>query len=139
MDAVRARFGALEWLVAAAVLFAALAAGSVIVRDLRAVTPPDRDAHPTVSALLPTSVPGRAISVPMLLLQDDKEVRLGDTEASVAALLGRSAETGIEYVDRTSAGDRITRFYEHLGRRFVLVFEPSQSSGDARVGAIYVQ
>ena len=139
MDAVRARFGALEWLVAAAVLVAALGGASVIVRDLRAVVPPDGARRPAMPDLSPVSLPGPATSVPMVLLQDGKEVRLGDSEASVASLLGRSAETGQEYVDRTETGDRVMRFYEHLGRRFVLVFLMSEPGSANRVAAIYLQ
>lgn len=140
MDALRARFGsAIEWVVAAAFLVATLVVGSLIVRELRAVTnaapQPVAAAQP---ATLPASVPARAISVPVLLLLDGKEVRVGDTAARIAELLGRGAELGTQAVDRGAIGDRLTRFYEYGGTRFILVFEPFERRGEPRVAAIYL-
>ena len=34
-------------------------------------------------------------------------------------------------------GERLTRFYEHAGTRFVLVFEPFERKGEPKVAAIY--
>jgi hypothetical protein len=141
MDALRTRFGsAFEWILAAAFLFATLAVGSMIVRELQAVpnTPPSviRDAGPTA---VPAGVPLRAISVPMLVLLDGKEVRVGDTMVSIASLLGRAAETGEEHLDRGQFGERLTRYYEHAGTRFILVFDRLERTADARVAAIYIQ
>ena len=34
--------------------------------------------------------------------------------------------------------ERLTRFYEYSGSRFVVVFEPFERNGEARVSAIYV-
>jgi hypothetical protein len=75
----------------------------------------------------------------MLLLADGKEVRVGDTLPAIAARLGRQAEMGSQSVDRTPQGERLTRFYEHGGTRFVLVFEPFESGGEPTVAAIYLQ
>jgi hypothetical protein len=141
MDALKTRFGsAFEWIVAAAFLLATLAVGSLIVREVRAVpeAAPVRadDASP---AAVPAGVPLRAISVPMLLLLDGKEVRIGDSMAAVASLLGRAGETGVEHVDRGQLGERLTRFYEHAGTKFILVFERLERTADARVVAIYLQ
>ena len=60
--------------------------------------------------LLPVAVPARAISVPVLLLLDGKEVRVGDPVDAVARTLGRGAEVGRQLVDRGALGDRLTRF-----------------------------
>ena len=137
MDAIRARLGsALEWAVAAACLLVILIVGAFIARELRAVS---SDTAPLGQAIeptaLPASVPARAISVPVLLLLDGKEVRVGDTATHVAALLGRAAEVGKQEVDGGSSGEQLTRFYEHAGTQFILVFE---RSGELRVSAIYL-
>lgn len=138
---VRARLGsALEWLVAAAFLLATIAVASLIVRELR--TAP-RATNPLAQELqgtaIPSAVPARAISVPVLLLLDGREVRVGDTVDSVSRSLGRAAEIGTQTVDRGALGERLTRFYEHNGTRFVLVFEPFERNGTLRVAGIYLQ
>ena len=35
-------------------------------------------------------------------------------------------------------GERLTRFYEYSGSRFILVFEPFERNGEVRVAAIYL-
>jgi hypothetical protein len=88
---------------------------------------------------MPAIITGRAVAVPILVLLDGKEVRLGDSERRVAALLGRSAETGAQQVDRRGVRELITRFYEYAGTRFVLVFERTGAQADTTVAAIFVQ
>ncbi len=136
---VRARLGSvLEWIVAAVFLAASIVVATLIVRELR--TAPRAAAVPErpVSAL-PAGVPTRAISVPVLLLLDGKEVRVGDPVERVARTLGRSAEVGTQLADRGALGERLTRFYEYNGTRFVLVFEPFERNGELRVAGIYLQ
>ena len=41
-------------------------------------------------------------------------------------------------MDRGSLGERLTRFYEYAGARFILVFEPFERNGEMRVAAIYL-
>jgi hypothetical protein len=123
---VRARLGsALEWFVAALFLIATIAVALLIARELR-VSTPVAQAAPETDTVLPVAVPARAISVPVLLLLDGKEVRVG-------------AEVGRQQVDRGALGDRLTRFYEYRGTRFVLVFEPFERNGTMRVAGIYLQ
>ena len=144
MDAIRSRsrLGPIfEWIVAAGFLLATLAVGSLIVPELRAAravagTPVQQAAEPST---LPPTISTRAISVPVLLLLDGKQLRLGDTLEQVAGLLGRAAEGGKQEVSRAVLGDRLTRHYDHAGTRFVLVFEPFEQNGRARVAAIYIQ
>ena len=42
-------------------------------------------------------------------------------------------------LERGPNGERVTRFYERAGTRFVLVFEPFERNAEARVAAIYLQ
>ena len=77
--------------------------------------------------------------MPVLLLLDGKAVRIGQSVDHVSRELGRSAEVGRQLSDRGALGERLTRFYEHNGTRFVLVFEPFERNGDLRVAGIYLQ
>ena len=140
MDATRARVTALfEWLVAAAGIIAVLAIGSVLVRNLRtvtAVTPviANEEAIPDP----PSSVPARSVAVPVVLLADGAELRVGDTAEVVAMRLRPDAEVAPATIDRTPSGDRVTRFYAQNGQRFAVVLQPLAGDGRVRVAAIYV-
>jgi hypothetical protein len=145
MDALRSRRSyriapVLEWLLAAGFLVCLLAAGALVVRELRATPMPPLSAPVArmLATSVPPAVPSRAVSVPVLPFQDGKEVRVGDSVAAVATALGRSAEVGRQEVDRGSLGERLTRFYEYGGTRFILVFEPFERNGEVRLAAIYL-
>jgi len=145
MDVVRAshrlRVAPLvEWLVAAAFLFATVAVASLVVRELRGPARLSVSAAPArpLVASVPPAVPARAVSVPILPFIDGKEIRIGETAFDVAARLGRAAEIGRQEVDRGTLGERLTRFYEYGGSKFILVFEPFERNGEARVSAIYL-
>jgi hypothetical protein len=128
-----------EWVVAALFLIATLAVGSMIMRQLRPA--PSLQSAPAARPLvasIPSAVPPRAVSVPVLPFLDGKEIRIGETVSAVAARLGRAAESGRQEVDRGSLGERLTRFYEYAGSRFILVFEPFERNGEVRVAAIYL-
>ena len=145
MDAlhVRPRFRlapVFEWVVAALFLIATLAVGSMILRELSPSQPVPGAApaaRPLVASI-PAAVPQRAVSVPLLPFLDGKEIRIGESVSAVAARLGRAAESGRQEIDRGSLGERLTRFYEYAGSRFILVFEPFERNGEARVAAIYL-
>jgi hypothetical protein len=141
MDATRARFGSLlEWILAAVCIVAILAIGSIAVREFRsvaAVTPVI--AHEAALPDPPAAVPSRAISVPMLLLTNGVELRVGDPAAEVVRRLGRQAEVAAPSIDRSAAGERVTRFYEQGGTRFVVVLEPFADDAQVRVAGIYLQ
>jgi len=144
MDALRARkrlrlAPVFEWVVAALFLLATVFVGSMILRELRPTpTPNVTPAARPIVASVPAAVPPRAVSVPVLPFLDGKEVRVGETVSTVAARLGRAAESGRQEIDRGSLGERLTRFYEYAGSRFILVFEPFERNGEARVAAIYL-
>jgi hypothetical protein len=145
MDALRVRprfrlAPVFEWVVAALFLIATLAVGSMILREL-SPSQPVRGAAPAARPLvasIPAGVPQRAVSVPLLPFLDGKEIRIGESVSAVAARLGRAAESGRQEIDRGSLGERLTRFYEYAGSRFILVFEPFERNGEARVAAIYL-
>ena len=129
-----------EWLIAAGFLCATVGVASLVVRGLQgpaAISAETPAARPLV-APMPSAVPARAVSVPVLPFIDGKEIRIGATAAAVALDLGRAAESGRQEVDRGTLGERMTRFYEYAGSRFILVFEPFERNGEARVAAIYL-
>ena len=131
--------GLLEWIVAVAGIVAVLAIGSVLVRDLRtvsAVTPVI--AHEETLPDPPATVPARSVSVPVLLLSDGAELRVGDTAAELTRRLGSGAEVAPATIDRIPSGDRVTRFYAQGGQRFAVVLEPLASDGQMRIAAIYL-
>ena len=145
MDAVRlsGRFRlapVVEWLIAVAFLCATVAVASLVVRELQGpvrVRAETGIARPLVASI-PAAVPARVVSVPMLPFLDGKEIRVGETAAAVAARLGRAAENGRQDIDRGTVGERLTRFYEYAGSKFIVVFEPFERNGEARVAAIYL-
>jgi hypothetical protein len=130
----------MEWLLAVAFLSAVVAIAGAVVDDLRAAplqTPVAPRAR-ALAATIPPAVPSRAVSVPILPFQDGKEVKVGDSVSAVALALGRAAEVGRQEVDRVPFGERLTRFYEYGGTRFILVFEPLERNAEARLAAIYL-
>jgi hypothetical protein len=78
------------------------------------------------------------VSVPVIPFIDGQEVRVGETMTAVAERLGRAAEVGRQEVDRGTFGERLTRFYDYAGSRFILVFEPAEQNGELRVSGIYL-
>jgi hypothetical protein len=141
MDALRVRFApVVEWFVAAAFLAATIVVATLAIEALR--TPPRvLTAMPvarTAPAPIPPAVPDRAVSVPVLPFGNGVEIRVGDTAKVVAGRLGRAAENGRQEIDRGALGERLTRFYEYGGFRFILVFEPFERHGEPRVAAIYL-
>jgi hypothetical protein len=141
MDASRPRLGsAFEWVVAAAFLLATAAVAWLIVSEMHAVRtlPVPRQERESAPATEPAAVPAGAISVPVLILLDGTEVRVGDTLRKVTDRLG--AGTDVESgAGRSRFGERLTRSFEQGGTRFVLVFEPFERNGEPRVTAIYLR
>ena len=141
MPATRERFvSVLEWAVAAVVVATLAALGSIAAREIRtlnAVTPVIAG-ETLPDPAVPAGIPSRAVSVPMLLLENGLTVRVGEELETVALRLS-GAETLPQAVERAPNGERLTRFYEFGGERFVLVFEPTERKGEPRIAAIYLQ
>ena len=118
-------------------LVAALAAAREF-RDVRAVTPVVM-AHEAPLAQAPPVLAPRAVSVPMLLLLDGQQIKIGDRASQVLAKLGPRAQVGTETVERDGATERMTRLYSYAGTQFALVFEVPRAGLAPRVVAIYRQ
>lgn len=133
-----ARFSSIaEWMVAVAFLGASVLILSLVAWELRGRPVPATAFSSPAS--VPPAVPARAVSVPVLPLLGGHEIRVGETVSAVSTRLGRSAELGRQEVDRGRGGERLTRFYEYRGTRFILVFEPLERQGEAQLAAIYLR
>jgi hypothetical protein len=142
MEATRVRFGSiLEWVLAALMMAAVLAAGSVAVRQIRAVQPvtPVIAGEHSLYYDAPAGIPPRAVSVPLLLLGNGQEVKIGDRASEVAARLGTAAKIISESVERSGVGERLVRFYSDVGVQFAVVYEALERSAEPRVAAIYLR
>lgn len=140
MDATRRRFGSfVEWLCAAAAaagVVMGLASAVQEFRSVRAVVPVSAEA---VDTTVVAGVPPDVVGVPLLLLADKREVRLGERLADVAEHLGSAAQLVSESFENTAVGRRITRFYDDLGVQFVIVFDEVGHNTDPRVSAIFIR
>lgn len=144
MNVMRIRIGAIvEWLAAAACIVAMLSAGSFVSRafgTVRAVMPVIAREAPAQAAPLmaaPAAIPPGAVSLPLLLLVNGPSLRIGQTFSAVTTRLAQAVEAQPPAVERAPNGERMTRFYEHRGTRFQLVFEPFEKDAEPRLAAIY--
>jgi hypothetical protein len=146
MEAIRVRFApAIEWLCAAAILAGLLAAERAFVQDgvdgvghVRAAAAPVV-AHEAPALEAPPAIGSGAVSLPLILLSDGKEIHLGDIASRIVERLGPSAQVGADAIERDGARERITRIYNYVGTRFALVFEAARQDAEPRVVAIYRQ
>ena len=121
-------------MVAAAFLCATVAVASLIVRELRGPVGV-LAAHAGGPRRWPRRCPRRCRRAPSRCRScrssTARRSASAQTAAAVAASLGRAAESGRQEVDRGTLGERLTRFYEYAGVRFIVVFEPFERNGEA--------
>ena len=141
MDATRRRFGSfVEWLFAAACAAGVVMGAASAVQEfgsVRAVVPVR--AETVADPALFAGVPPDVVRVPLLLLANKREVRLGERLADVADHLGSAARLVSESFEDTAVGRRVTRFYDDLGVQFVIVFDAPGQNADPRVSAIFIR
>ena len=131
-----------EWALAAGIVLALVAAGSFLAREYRTVAgvlPVNVRASSATAPLIapPAVIPAGAVSLPILLLSDGRDVRVGETVTEIASRLPRSAEVAAPAVERAPNGERVTRTYDIDAVRFWLVFEPFEKNVEPRLAAIY--
>ena len=128
-----------EWVVAAALLAAVVGVGSNAVQHLRSVTAVTPVSADGAGSQVPTaSVPDGAVSVPMLLLPNSQEIRVGDVASQALDRLENVRDREAPAVERGPNGERQTRLLEADGMRFVLVIEPFARDSEPRIAAIYL-
>jgi hypothetical protein len=142
MEALRVRVGAiLEWAFAAAFVAAVVSAGSIVIREFRTV----RAVVPVIAGETrlfydtPAAIPARSVSVPMLLLGNGWELRVGDRAPEAIARLGSAVTLLSESVERGAFRERLTRFYSEVGVQFAVVFETLEDHVEPSVAAIYLR
>lgn len=140
MDASRTGFrSVVEWVLAAALLAGVVGLGSVALREIRTVAAVTPVIAREATAQVPTAnVPDRAVSVPVLLLSEALEIRVGDAAAEVLKRLQGVRDLVAPTAERGPNGERQTRMLEFDGTRFVLVVEPFARDTEPRVAAIYL-
>jgi|SRR5688572_9729348 hypothetical protein len=142
METTRFRFGSiLEWALAAALIAAVVAGGSTLFQELRTVRAvvPVIAGEASIYPEPPAGIPSRAVSVPMLLLGNGREVQLGDRVSEVTDRLGGAVKVLSESLERDAVRERLTRFYSDVGLQFVVVFEAIELNAEPRVAAIYMR
>ena len=143
VSAIRVRIGGIvEWALAAGIILALVAAGSFLAREYRSVAgvlPINVRASSATAPLTapPAVIPAGAVSLPILLLSDGRDVRIGETLTEITARIPRSSEVAPPAVEKAPNGERVTRTYDINGVRFRLVFEPFEKHVEPRLAAIY--
>ena len=137
MDATRTRLSfAGDWVMAAAFLVGTVLVAVLIVRELRGAT---GGSVPSTPAATTAAIPAEAVSVPALVLGEARELRVGDAAPAALARLDQSVTLLSTVTERGPLGAREVRSYQLAGTRVILVLEPFERGGDARVAAIYLQ
>lgn len=125
----------LEWCGAAVLLLGVLWMASVLLRDWIA---------PRVSLLgeaepgEPVGVPDGATEVPLLVLLDGTEIKVGDAHARIVNVLDERHAIGPLQMTRGDFGERWTRAYQHGSTRFFVVCERTEPDDPFKVARIYL-
>ena len=141
MDASRRRFGSLlEWLCAAVCAVGGVLLATSAIENFRsvpAVVPVIAEEAPDAPAI--DGLPSGVARVPLLLLTNRREIRLGDRLEDVGERLEPTARLEAESREDVSGTRRVTRFYSDAGVQFILVFDARSSDQNARVSAIFIR
>src|SRR3712207_5458810 len=116
-----------EWVIAAAVLlcFGWLSADIARLCVARTSAP----AIEPVVANLPSGVPRGAINLPLLLLLDGREIRVGQSQAELRQVLTPDMVVAAPHRSSGPHGERITQAYAAQGVRFFVTFERTEAGG----------
>lgn len=137
MEERRLRIGSLfEWVAAALGVLILVWLVSVPVQRL--IGPRVEAALVDAPNRLPPGVPAGAISVPVMVLLDGREIRYGNLQTRVHALLPEKLTDGPVHMSTGEFGDRQTRAYLVDGTRFYVVCERLEPSGPMRVSGVYL-
>jgi hypothetical protein len=126
-----------EWVAAALAVLGLLWLASVPLQRFvgRGVEAAITDEGETSS---PPGVPNGAVTVPVILLRDGRELRQGDLQSRIAAVLPEKYADGPPIVSATELGERHTRAYRVDGARFYVVCERLERGGPMKIAGIYL-
>ena len=137
MEERRFRIGSLfEWLAAAGVVIILIWLISVPVQRL--LGPRVEASLVEAPSALPPGVPAGATNVPVMLLLDGREIRVGVLQTRLNTLLPDKFADGPAHLSPGEFGERRTRAYSVDGTRFFIVSERLEPSGPMRVSGIYL-
>ncbi len=128
-----------EWILALGVLVGAVWMGGSVVQRL---APPGSTTVTLVESVLPNlpgDVPGDAQSVPLLLLLDGSEVRLGLTEKAVRGRPFSRLTAGPVAIEKGVIDDRLVLPFRSGHSRFWVVLDRTEAGRERLVTAIYVK
>jgi hypothetical protein len=137
MDATRTRLSfAGDWLMAIAFLTGTVLVALLLMRELRS-----GNSAPAASSVTatPAAVPADAASVPALALGEGLQIRVGDPADDALTRLAPGVTLLSKISDRGPLGPREVRSYQLAGTKFILVLEPFERGGAARIAGIYLQ
>ena len=137
MEERRFRVGSFfEWVAAALGVAGVLWMLSVPVQ--RVIGPRVEAALVDAPAALPPGVPAGAANVPVMLLLDGREIRVGELHTRLLQRLPDKLTSGP--VQRTAGehGERQTRTYVVNGTKFFVVCDRPEAGGPLRISGIYL-
>jgi hypothetical protein len=126
----------LEWLGAAAILLGALWLVSGHLRDWVGPQPAalaEDAADDEVSG-----IPIGATQVPLLVLLDGTEIKVGDAHGRLLKVLDEKHATGPSQTTHGDYGERWVRAYRHGTTKFIVVCERREPTEILKVVAIYL-
>ena len=136
MEERRFRIGSFfEWVAAAGGVLGLVWLMSVPVQR---VLGPRVEASIDAPAPLPPGVPGGASSVPIMLLLDGREIRVGELHSRLVQVLPEKLVDGPLVRSNAELGERHTRAYVVNGVKFYVVCERTEAGGPLRVAGIYL-
>lgn len=124
----------LEWLGAAAILIGVVWLASDRIRQW---VGPHRSAVIEAEPGGPPGIPAGATEVPLLVLLDGTEIRVGDPHARLKSLDERHA-AGPSQTTHGDFGERVIRAYLHGTTRFIIVSQRSSDAEPLKVAGIYL-
>ena len=128
-----------EWVLALGVLVGAVWVGGPVVQRL---APPGSTSVTLVESALPDlpgDVPDNAQSVPLLMLLDGGEVRLGMTEEALRARPFSRMTAGPISIEKGVIDDRMVLPFRSGHSRFWVVLDRTEPGRERLVTAIYVK
>jgi hypothetical protein len=132
----RFRVGSLfEWVAAASGVAVLVWLVSVPVQRLLG---PRVEASIDAAVSLPPGVPGGATNVPVILLLDGREIRLGELHTRLVQLLPDKLVDGPVVRSNGEFGERHTRAYVVNGLKFYVVCERAEPAAPLRISGIFV-
>ena len=128
-----------EWVLALGVLAGVVWVGGPVVQRLAPLGSTSVTLVESALPDLPGDVPGDAQSVPLLMLLDGGEVRLGMTEKAFSARPFSRLTAGPVAIEKGVIDDRLVLPFRSGSSRFWVVLDRTEAGQERLVTAIYVR